>query len=99
MPLKKIGLTYETYYSSDALPDIKVQSVDWCEKNFGVFINWWRSFAYDEINLVDKINEEYLGEDEKTEDYAADVISVWSDVNQLPWIVWDSINRISLLNW
>jgi hypothetical protein len=28
MPLKKIGLTYETYYSSDALPDIKVQSVD-----------------------------------------------------------------------
>ena len=99
MPLKKIGLTYETYYSSDALPDIKMQSVDWCEKNFRVYINWWRSFSPKFIPLVDMINEEYLGEDEKTEDYAADVISIWSDVNQLPWIVWDSISRISLINW
>jgi hypothetical protein len=28
IPLRKISLTYDTYYSDDLFPDIKLQSVD-----------------------------------------------------------------------
>ena len=101
VPLRKMEITYETYYSPapDTLPDIKLQSVDWCAKDFDVYINWWRSFAKQTEKLQDMINDTYLDEDDKTEDYTKDVIDAWSNVNQLPWIVWDKIDRISLLGW
>jgi len=98
IPLKKISITYDTFYWEWPLPDIKLQATDWCDKNFDVYINGWRwSFAKKIIYLQKMINNEYLDEDAKTEDYAQDVIGIWSDVNQLPWIQWDKISRISLL--
>ncbi len=100
VPLRKMEITYETFYSDDDLPDIKLQSVDWCTKDFDAYINWgWRSFWKDTILLQEMINETYYDEDDKTEDYAKDVIDAWSDVNKLPWIVWDKIERVSLFGW
>ena len=99
IPLRKMDITYETFYSNDNLPDIKLQSVDWCEKDFDAYINGWWSFWKQRILLQDMIDETYYDEDGKTEDYAQDVINVWSDVNQLPWIVGDKISRVSLLRW
>ena len=100
VPLRKMDITYETFYSDDDLPDIKLQSVDWCDKDFDAYINWgWRSFWKKTILLQEMINDTYYNEDDKTEDYAKDVIDAWSDVNKLPWIVWDKIDHVSLLGW
>ena len=100
LPLKKMDITHETFWSSDNLPDIKLQSVDWCVKDFDWFINsWWRSFEKKVIPLQEYIDKEYQEEDEMTEDYAEDIISYWSDVNQLPWIVENKIERVKLLRW
>ena len=97
LPLQKMSITYDTFYW--AWPDIKLQSVDWCQKDFDVYFGWSRWFTHKTIPLQEKINKEYLEEDEYTEDYAEDVISYWSDANKLPWIVGDSIDRIKLLKW
>ena len=94
MPTKKLSITYDTFYWD--WPDLKVQSVDWCEKDFDVYHQW---VAYEHIPLQDMINDEYLVWDEISEDFAEDVMSYWSDANQLPWIVWDTINRVQLLQW
>ena len=99
VPLKEMSITYETFYSKDELPDIKLQSVDWCVKDFDAYINWWRAFWKETILLQEMINDTYFDEDGKTEDYTKDVIDAWSNVNQLPGIVWDKINRVSLLGW
>ena len=45
VPLRKMDITYETFYSEDDLPDIKLQSVDWCDKDFDAYINLWSSFG------------------------------------------------------
>ena len=97
LPVKKVSITYETFYSD--WPDIKVQSVDWCDKDFEVYYGWGRSFPYEYFPLQDMIDDEYAEEDEYTEDFAEDVISYWSDANKLPWIVWDRIDRVKLLMW
>ena len=97
IPVRKMDITYETFYSDDELPDIKLQSVDWCAKDFDAYINWWRSFWRQTILLQDMIEDTYKEEDEKTEDFTQDVIDAWSDVNKLPGIVWDKIDRLSLL--
>ena len=99
IPLRKMDITYKTFYSDDVLPDIKLQSIDWCSKDFDVYENWWRSFNERKIPLQNMIDETYSSEDEKTVDYAQDVVNAGSDVNQLPWIVQDSLYRISLLKW
>ena len=95
LPLKKMSITYDTFYGE--WPDIKLQSVDWCDKNFMVFPGWWRSFTPITIPLQDMIDEEYKEGDKLSNDYAADVISYGSDANKLPWIIWDTINRETLL--
>ena len=99
LPLKTVSLTYDTFYSQDLYPDIKWQCTDGCSKDFDVYINGWksRSFARKSVPLQSMIDNEYLAEDDMTEDYAADVANIWSDVNQLPWMVWNSISRSSLL--
>ena len=94
-PLKKLSITHNTFYGQ--WPDIKSQAIDWCEKDFDVYHWGGRSFPKETISLQKMINDEYLEEERKTEDYAEDVINNWSDVNQLPWIVWDKISRSSLL--
>ena len=101
IPLRDISVTYVTFWSDDDYPDIKMQSVDWCVKDFDVYVNSWESrvFNYDFIPLQDMIDEIYEDEDEMTEDYAEDIMSIWWDANQLPWVVWDSISRIKLLEW
>ena len=97
LPLQKMSITYDTFYWP--WPDIKLQSVDWCKKDFDVYHGWSRSFPHEVIPLQKKIDDEYKEEDEFTEDYAADVISYWSNANKLPWIVGDRIDRIKLLKW
>ena len=100
LPLREMEITYDTFYGwGDELPDIKLQSVDWCAKDFDVYINKGASFIKSVVNLQDKIDQTYKEEDERTEDYTEKVIDVWSDVNQLPWIVWDKISRVRLLDW
>ena len=95
LPLKEMSITYDTFYGE--WPDIKLQSVDGCDKNFMVFPGWWRSFSPIIIPLQDMIDEEYKEGDKLSNDYAADVISYGSDANKLPWIIWDTINRETLL--
>ena len=95
MPLKKMSITYNTFYWD--WPDIKLQSVDGCVKDFDVYHGWWRLFPKETIYLQKMIDEEYLEEDKYTEDFAGDVISYGSDANKLPWIVWDKIDRVKLL--
>ena len=99
VPLKKISLTYNTFYSDDSFPDIKMQAVDWCAKDFTSYINmWWsRVFSPTVVQLQNKINKEYMREENNTEDFTEEITSIWSNVNMLPWIVWDKISRISLL--
>ena len=99
IPLRKMDITYETFYSEDELPDIKLQSVDGCVKDFDAYINlWWRSFGKEVIELQKKIDETYEKEDEKTVDYAQNAIDAWSNINKIPGIVWDKIDRVSLLD-
>ena len=101
MPLKKINITYDTYYSHDAFPDIKIQSVDWCDKSFGVYINWWqlRTYSYDAIPLEDIANAEYLDEDSQTPDFGMQVANIASSqIQSLPWLVQDFIGRTNLIN-
>ena len=99
IPLKDISISYETSWSPDDLPDIKVQCTDWCNKNFNAFVNgWWRSFGYELIPLQDMIDQTYQKDEDKTEDYGKTVIETEWNANDLPGIVWDSIKRISLIN-
>ena len=97
IPVKEISITHQTFYWE--WPDIKVQSVDGCDKDFEVYHGPWRSFPYEFIPLQDMIDNEYAEEDELTEDLAEDMISYWSNANKLEWIVWDSIDRVKLLRW
>ncbi len=98
VPLKKMSITYETYWSDDDFPDIKLQSTDWCIKDFSWYVNLkTREFAGKNIPLQEMIDKEYLEEEENTYDYTQNVLDAGSDVNKLPWIVWDSIDRIKLL--
>jgi hypothetical protein len=39
LPLKKMSISYKTYWSNDNYPDIKMQSADGCAKDFDVYIN------------------------------------------------------------
>ena len=60
IPLRKMSITYKTFWSDDKFPDIKLQSVDWCEKNFDWFINSWkRSFKSTLVTLQELIDKEY----------------------------------------
>lgn len=99
VPLKKMSITYETYWSDDEFPDIKLQSVDWCIKDFiwYVNLNGSRKFQSKNIPLQEMIDKEYLEEDDQTEDFPEEIFDAWSDANKLPWIVWDSISRVKLL--
>ena len=100
VPLKEMSVTHKTFWSDDDYPDIKLQCVDGREKDFDWFISkWWRLFSKERIYLQELIDNEYKDEDEMTEDYASDTISHGSDVNEIPWIVWDKIDRIKLLRW
>ncbi len=99
LPLKKMSITYDTFWSNDKWPDIKLQYVDWCWKDFDWFINLWknRSFQNKKVPLQNYIDKEYEDEDNMTNDYSEDVIKNWSNVNQLPGMVKDNINRVKLL--
>ena len=98
IPLKKMSITHKTFWSDDDYPDIKLQSVDWCEKNFDGFINSHkRSFQNTVVPLQELINKEYEEENDNTKDYATDLSNYWWDISKLPWLVWDRINRVSLL--
>ncbi len=98
LPLKKMSISYDSFWSNDKLPDIKLQSVDWCVKDFDWFLNMWkRLFQKQLIYLQKYIDKEYEEEDNMTKDYSEDVIKNWSNVNQLPWMVKDKIDRIKLL--
>ena len=99
IPLKEISISHKSFRSDDEYPDIKIQSNDGCEKDFNVSINgWWRSFKNQTIPLQSMIDELYKEAEEETKDYADSVIDAWWDINSLPWLVWDSINRLKLLN-
>ena len=99
VPLKNMSISYETYWSNDKYPDIKLQSVDGCTKDFDGYINSWKkSFTQKTIGLQDMIDKEYQAEDENTKDYTEDLTKYGSDVTQLPWIVQNKIERSSLLN-
>mgnify|MGYP002853791363 CR=1 FL=1 len=95
--LRKMDISYVTYWSNDKYPDIKLQSVDGCSKNFDAYIGGGRWFWYQLVALQDDINNIYKEEDRTTEDLAKKMTQVWSDVNQLSGVVWDKIGRISLL--
>ena len=96
--LKNIDLTYDTWWSPGELPDIKIWSVDGCDKSFFAYVNGWgKQFTYTPVDLQSEISSIYDSEDNNTEDYAKHVIEAWSDVNQLPGIVPDKSERISLL--
>ncbi len=98
LPLKKMSISYDSFWSNDKLPDIKLQCVDWCVKDFSWFINIWkRLFQGKSIPLQKYIDKEYEDEDDMTKDYSEDVIENWSNVNQLPGMVKDKIDRIKLL--
>ena len=98
LPLKKMSITYNTFWSNDKLPDIKLQSVDWCDKNFDWFVNLWkRSFKDTVVDLQKLIDKEYENEDKMTVDYGTDVGNWNWDISNLPWIVGNHINRSSLL--
>jgi hypothetical protein len=98
LPLKKMNISYDSFWSNDKLPDIKLQCVDWCEKDFDWFINVWRRlFQKQTIPLQQYIENEYIAEDNMTKDYSDDVVKNLWKVNQLPGIVKDRIDRIKLL--
>lgn len=100
IPLKNMSISYVSFWSNDELPDIKLQSVDWCVKDFSWFVNVWnRRFQNKSVPLQKYIDKEYEDEDSLTYDYSDDVIKNDSDVNQLPWMVKDKIDRIKLLKW
>ena len=99
VPLRTMEITYDTFYwGNDEYPDIKLHSIDWCSKDFDVYMNWWKSFTKKLVELQKMIDETYENEDEKTEDYAQDAIDAWSKINNMPGIVWNKIDRISLLD-
>ena len=98
LPLKKMNISYNSFWSNDKLPDIKLQCVDWCGKDFDWYINIWkRSFQNKLIPLQGDIETEYEREDAMTKDYSEDVIKNWSNVNELPGMVKEKIDRIKLL--
>jgi hypothetical protein len=39
LPLREMSIAYKTFWSNDDIPDIKLQSVDGCEKDFDAYIN------------------------------------------------------------
>ena len=91
IPLKKISIVHNTFYCPDSC--IKIQGVDWCEKDFDSYTCVGFGCGGETIKLQNMIDGEYKKEETKTEDYAEDIINMWSDVNQLTWIVKDSIDR------
>lgn len=100
MKVKDISLNYDEYWNNDQYPDIKLQSIDGCDKDFMAFVNKWKSrdFVRQNIPLQDEIDKSYAETMARTDDYSSDVWDVGSNVNSLPGIVWDSINRIQLIN-
>ena len=99
LALKNMYITYDTFWSNDKYPDIKLQSSDGCIKDFDAYINQWkRSFSKNVIKLQSMIEDEYKKSESNSEDFGEKVVNVWSDIQQLPGIVWDKINRIKLLN-
>ena len=103
LKLKDLSLSYDapwaTPLSNDIYPDIKMQSTDWCDKDFNAFLNMWsvRSFSNNVIGLQRMIDEEYAKTEAKTYDSSNDVVNSNSKkVNDFPGIVWDTISRIEL---
>ncbi len=101
VPLKKMSITRKTYRSDDEYPDIKLQSIDWCVKDFSWYVaetgNKLRLFSGVDVPLQEMINKEYLEEEKNTQDFTEYVFNAWSDVTEIPWLVWDKIARIKLL--
>jgi len=99
-PLRKMDISYRTFWSDDDLPDIKMQPVDWCAKDFDAFVNSGsREFEKQTILLQDMIDSVYEDMGNDVEDPSEQVSWIWSDVSKIPWIVPNSIHRESLLWW
>lgn len=101
--VKDVSLSYDwtwDFLSSDKYPDIKIQSIDGCDKDFLAFLNKWKSrdFFGKKIPLQSMIEQTYTETMRKSEDYSQNISNIGSNVNALPGIVWDSINRIQLIN-
>ena len=90
MKVKDMSLNYDEYWNNDIYPDIKLQSVDGCDKNFLAFINSWtsRTFNAKNINLQSEIEKSYTETMRNTDDYSNEVSNIGSNVNALPGIVW-----------
>jgi hypothetical protein len=56
IPVKKMTITRNTFYGEG--PDIKLQSVDGCEKDFDVY-HGGRTFTYEHIPLQEMIDKAY----------------------------------------
>lgn len=94
VPLRKIDLTDSK--TETGVQDIRIWSIDWCTKDYDLY--HWNWLLKEEIKLQDQIDKIYESSQEQTHSYTGDMIEAWSDINQLPWIVQDKIERISLLN-
>ena len=98
IPLRKMSVTYDTFWSKDKYPDIKLQCIDGCEKNFDWFVNLWkRSFKKTIVPLQEIINKEYEESEENTNNYSENVSNYWWNVGDIPWLVWNNMARRSLL--
>ena len=96
--MRDVDITYETYYSSDDYPDIKVKSTDGCVKDFDAYINGWRWFTKMAVPLQSMIDEYYEEVMVDTHDYDEDVANLWTQINNLPGIIWDRLDRVRLLD-
>lgn len=98
LQLRDMSITYDTFWSSDKYPDIKLQSIDGCTKDFDGYINLWWNFSRKRIPLQKRIEAQYETEEGASSNYTSLVQSIWANnITDVPWIVWDKINRKSIL--
>ena len=95
LPVRDVYMDYSWKY-----PSIKLQSIDWCEKNYDLYENiTWKNFKKKVVKLqddIDRLNDEVSN---NTEDLAGDISNAWSDYSQIPWLIWEKMSRINLLLW
>ena len=99
IPLRQMSISRNSYRSPDLLPDIKMQSTDWCEKDFDAYVNQgWRKFIKWKIWLQAEIDKQYEDEDENTENQVDNARAAVWNVNSLPGLVWDKIDRVKMVD-
>lgn len=99
VPFKTMDITYQTFWSDDLYPDIKLNDSDWCNKNFNAYLGNWRVHVKKEVLLQDEIDKLYDQLDNSTTDNMDITNEISDDFSNVPWIVWDKIERTEILNW